>query len=322
MLSLRGFHVALFLVPLGFVACGGGDGNGSTGSSSGGGSATATSSSTGTTTSTSTSTSTGGMVEDCFDGVDNDNNGKTDCDDPACKNKGYIEVPNTFAYGTLDAANCASGKVTSGQECSACSGCAVQIGTCAPSVEIYKDAGCQFGPNAGNYMNGGCYKSGIFGNNGKDLSYIATAVDDVAATCTNGSATSTPHSFCQVDLPYYQNAVQLEVACVKPTGCVLVSGALCPPGFQAKPVPLSKACGCDCTATQTCSTNGMTTRIYDSSVCDPALPYFDLTMDGNCHDSGKFVIDSVGFSASLPAVNASCAEVPKFNADDTLCCAN
>jgi hypothetical protein len=251
-------------------------------------------------------------------------NGKTDCDDPACQGQGYLEVPGSSTYGTLDAANCASGKVTSGDECGACAGCTAQVGTCEPDIEIWKGQGCPGAPNVGSSLNGGCYSPGIAANNGKGLSYVVSGVDGVAPTCTKGSATSTARSFCQVDLPHYQNGSQQEVSCVKPAGCVLVSGgAACPQGFQAKPIAISKGgCSCDCTAMQTCTTNGLSARRYSSFNCDSSQPYVDLTVDGSCHDAASIVIESVGLSASVPATNGACSDVPKFQVDDTLCCAN
>ncbi|MFS8064977.1 MAG: hypothetical protein ACMG6S_01270 [Byssovorax sp.] len=192
-----------------------------------------------------------GDVEDCFNGADDDCNGKTDCEDPACNDIAVCEpLALAAASGVVvaEADPCPDGYTADEQlihrkladgGCAGCD-CNVPTPTCTGEVSYYDSAGsCKFGTNAipagthGAACSANPIASGfVFG--------VLTSAWKIQETCSaSGTATPVPAAwgttvkFCRVNAE--GKGCGAGNTCVKKTAtaphCALAAGSSSCTGF-------------------------------------------------------------------------------------------
>jgi hypothetical protein len=214
-----------------------------------------------TTNATTTTSDTGGAAgsgggpvggEDCLNGLDDDGNGLTDCDDPACSGAGYScvpAVPGAQQYLVPTAQACPSSTAaTSLVSCEGCS-CTPSVGTCSVAMISYTEPVC-LTPYAYPY---GCAYASPAGQRW----YTATTTDDGTASCWAGDPFPTPSEqpSCALSEPGH---CANGGACVPPPfqasqACVLLdAGMPCPASYSvARPISLAGSqCQCNCDTTE------------------------------------------------------------------------
>lgn len=245
---------------------------------------------------------TGGSAgpEDCLNGVDDNDNGAIDCDDPACQpDFGCVPAePTALSYLTLvgvDADCAAPTAKTELQSCSGCS-CADDPGTCSVRVDGYWDAACnayaasEWGPVCVNIPDG-------------NHAFIATSSHDDNASCgaISASTGSTTQATCTLTSAGTCTGSEACVpSAIAAQACILLDGDVsCLGSYTARRVFFEGAttpCDCTCTA----GNPGCEAANLEISHSGDNCPENDpRAIDGNCQDAGYVT------SMRIPAVAGS-----------------
>jgi hypothetical protein len=258
-------------------------------------------------------------VENCLNGIDDDGNGLTDCDDSACST--YACVPSASgmdAYAVLVGAPGDCTAPTSAASWNTCScGCTPNAGACNVTVEAYRDASCDI--HIGTVSTGGCgdiMPDGVVWLSGSTApssqASCSPAADHVPAPVNACTLTDvgrcTGNAICVP--PVFAGAKQ----CV-----VMPVGSPCPAPYTVGQTAFlgGTTCTCDCA--------------NSGSTCDP--PAVDVYFGSNgCGNAPQAVplpgpctaLPSAG-SLSVPSVAATTAcfmsdAVTGGTPDKTLCC--
>lgn len=221
-------------------------------------------------------------AEDCFNGADDDCNGKTDCEDPACDAVAVCEplalaAPSGVVVSEAEA--CPDGYTADEQlihrklEDGGCAGCDCKVPTptCTGDVWYFESAGaCSLGTSvsggtyAGNY-GAMCSPNPINSSGSSFVFGVRTSAWKIQETCTpSGTATPVPAAwgttmkFCRADAE--GKGCGAGSTCVKKTAataqhCALAAGSSSCTGFATTQSDWytgftdSRTCGaCDCKA--------------------------------------------------------------------------
>lgn len=257
-------------------------------------------------------------AENCTNGVDDDCNGLTDCQDPACTGAGYTCVPDpsaavgwSFAPLNADARPACPAPLTAAyvdvnptnlSSPASCS-CTCGVGT-PPDCEqgiinaTYGMGNCNmsFTQAAGG---GACHPD--TGGIGIDA-WVAAATTPSGGTCSASVTQTIPPDnashgeTCSGQTTFGKGCAGGQVCALVPSGfsaCVVHGGVLgCPGGAYTMAnavgaVVDSRACtGCTCAATPTATCSG-TWYYYSSTTGDCTGASVALVADGTCHATGQ-----------------------------------
>jgi hypothetical protein len=304
------------------------------GSGNGGGGAGGTSA--GVATGGSPSGTSGGTAtgdgEICFNGLDDNDDGLTDCGDPACGGDCVLSPEGSQPVAVVSGDTCPngfSGRAMTG--CEACNCTPDDPGTCVFEVELYDNALCAGSPTTAVSPGADCDEvtppfAAIGGNT---VGAIGTTVGADDATCVAPMPTVTGNAR-MICMPQPEATGCNEgLVCVPPVvgmQCALFPGdAVCPASLPTRDVLFDGdggqcACACD-GGSQTCPVNKHV-HTWDAAGCGGGK--FDVVHLAGCVDTGHTEVASIDqHEQPLAALSAdSCVNtstVPAANAF-TLCC--
>ncbi|MBI4953196.1 MAG: hypothetical protein HY908_14280 [Myxococcales bacterium] len=267
----------------------------------GAGGTTVTSSSTTTSSTTSSTTGTGGSgAEDCLNGIDDDENGTTDCADPACSPTEYDCIPDagSVAYVSPAGGGCdADLTELTTYDCSSC-GCTPIPGDCTLAVTLFDNQASCNGSSAGPYAAGtSCNDVADFNlGSSETVHFIASKTPGADPGCAPTAPTATAASvgLCQTTrkgLGCAQSSGGQSQICVpaRPEWCVLVAGPTCPAGYDAAPPHVvydqgaAPTCTCGCEVLGQAACGPATLRFSDGNSCGNTFQ--DVLVAPGCQDT-------------------------------------
>jgi hypothetical protein len=274
--------------------------------------------------------------ENCLNGIDDDNNGHTDCDDDACKNAGYSCVPASAGPPvTPPDGACGSGMgLVTVKTCSACACQPGNFGTCHLAYWLYANNDCSGVESSANVPTDGvCHDIASFGAGGASptVGAIAAPVGDHNAACGTNAATQPATDIALCSPPQVGTGCSGTDVCVPPSTfswCQLQDvGAVCatPYLFDDGAVfadTASSTCSCLCPAGDPdCSD---TPDITFANVPSCGAGSTPIAADSACHDLGIDTVMSYrGPNGSLSASSASCSAAGELDGggpNKRLCC--
>jgi hypothetical protein len=293
-----------------------------------------------------------GGPEICNDGIDNDCNGATDCQDTACVTQGWAcvpAIPGGWTFGPLSTTTlgCIAGYASQSYvtatgatptcSCACTLGQSPQCGGATIPIQTGTDPSCNAGTQG--YSTTGCNVIGA------SPAYIMGGpVSASGGTCSTQSNDAIPNVVvtnwyaCQSSGPFGKGCSSAGEVCGwvgAGSKCVSAPGIQgCPAGYTSSSHALgsgyndNRACtpacgGCDSTPTASCA--NATITFYSGSSCNGgAIP---VTLDGNCNST---VEGALSYQYSATAQNPSCGTPSTqsatgsvtLNGTATGCCAN
>jgi hypothetical protein len=293
-----------------------------------------------------------GMPEDCTDGVDDDCNGQTDCEDVACKS-GFTCVPSVpmgwtvVGYGQDQRPPCGTGygsptDVEEGVNAALAScgcGCTTTQPNCATgnlTITAGGNGNCNNLTNQMGNAAAGCNGVNSFSTNGDSISVTGPAP-------SGGSCSPNPAKM--IPTVTYQHMGRMCIAngygagCMNGNVCIGIPAPLvacisqkgmqaCPQGYPAQHlIGTMLADSRDCTA---CNCK------FDSGICGGTATFYtdngcfmnatNVTVDGQCHGVPNHQYRAFKYA---PGTNASCTPSPSnatggvtFADLTTVCCVN
>lgn len=261
---------------------------------------------------------------DCTDGLDNDSDGNSDCDDSDCTDSGYVCIEQIPAGAQLvypAGMDGACAEAWTPLPLSACEGCSctVPITNCTVDIWTYTDSQCSSLYGTQTFTQATC-------DNINDLSRHAKGLVSPPAgfVCSPDTATiaSTAVPVCAAA----GSTCGTQGVCVTKTNekpCVLVSGqAACTAPFTVAKAVFESAqnalCQCAC-ATENMGCAGSDFRFYNGSDYCNGANYTDIPLDGACHNAGY----ATSAQITLGTATADCTANAKPLAAaemQTLCC--
>ena len=272
--------------------------------------------------------------ENCLNGIDDDHNGHTDCDDTACQGAGYVCVPSTaLPLVTPPSGTCGPGTdLLTVQNCSACSCQPSNLGTCHLEYSLYASNDCTGAETtAAIPTDGACQDISAFSASGSPtVGARAAANGDNNATCTTNSATEPATDFALCGPPQVGGGCGGTDVCVPPSTfswCQLRdAGSPCatPYYFDQGPVfaNAGSTCSCHCgPGDPDCTDTPLVTFANVAGCMGSSTP---IAADGGCHDLGIDMVRSYrGPNGSLAGTTASCPVIGQIGGagpNKRLCC--
>jgi hypothetical protein len=287
---------------------------------------------------------------DCTDGIDNDCNGKTDCQEPSCTSNGYActqEVPNgQFGWYSANATPTCPGtsqptalftSISGGGGTCACS-CTAQT-TCPATESVSNEENLQCNVTNNTRvltLDNACHAAGFDIQVAADSAPLA-ATKSCTAKGTLPTLTTVAGRICKSQLPKGGGGCAMGMAClpVKPVvpfaACMIVpANTACPSSWPnastvGTAVMDGRTCSaCGCTATGSCSG---TASFFTDNACATLKASVAL---GSCVATGVGATTVGSYKATTTAVAActnNAATVPvsgsaTLSGPLSLCCAN
>jgi len=255
--------------------------------------------------------------EDCTNGVDDDGNGATDCDDAACSDHACVDAVPGAAYVLVDTGSgCPTGwEATPLWDCATC-GCKAP---CVVEVQIFTDHLCtHLGAAIQLQPDGTCLDHADVFSEDVNITKVGVRGTLASGATTCALAGPAPWALCAP----MTGACADGKACIPPGGpptCVLTDAGECPADWNASnlllhPGPDGSACGCACTGRGACPTE--MTHFLDENDCGGHS--HDRALDGTCFDTTDSAVRS---SRAIPSGARGC-EVTSTptSAPKLLCC--
>jgi hypothetical protein len=290
--------------------------------------------------------------EQCTDGIDNDCNGLTDCEDPACSQQGYTCVPSPpggwsfVAFSPDQQPGCPSGQQTSNVDVdpvlqSAACSCTCGVGTpptCTGRANSMYGNNGMCSNNGGAFTaNGACINMPLsvepFLQVGAPAGSGGTCVAN--PTTTIPAAGSTQGQICSGESKFGGGCSGGQVCALAPSSfqaCVAKNGQTgCPAGSYtnshfAGTLNDSRGCSqCKCNGTPSC---GLSWIFYNGPNCNGQNNVM-LNPDGTCQATGMNGMTFASSRLTGNAANASCAPPQmqptptgqlSINGEQTVCC--
>jgi hypothetical protein len=288
---------------------------------------------------------------DCTDGIDNDCNGKTDCQEASCTSSGYActqEVASAqfgwYAASSKPACpgtSVATDLVTSIGPVSASCACSCTGQTTCPataSVENDENASCTAINNTRTLtLDNGCHGAGFDIQVAAKSAPLAPTTNTCSAKAALPALTTTTGRICKSQLPKGGGGCGVGLACLPVTpvasfkACMIMpSAGVCPASWpNASTVGTSvtdtRSCGaCGCNATGSCTG---TASFYTDGACATLKASIAL---GSCVSTGVGATTVGSYKAGTTATAACTNNSPtvaisgsaSFSGQLALCCAN
>lgn len=274
-------------------------------------------------------------AENCTDGIDNDCDGKTDCEDPACTQQGFACVPDVttgWTYDAIDRANgaaCPSGYGSQDLVASA-SGAAAM---CSCSCGLTQLPSCTYGTlsanigsascgetTAGYQADGTCVPSSAV----TPTLFSANAIAPSGGACSGNVSKSVPNRqethwrACSSSGPFGRGCAAGHMCAIAGgafVGCVTRQNtATCPVDYPVTQVVATgisdtRDCGaCTCGAPNPASCSNATISFYPTTAC--ASPAVTVNANGACTNTGAVTYQAYRYSATASASCGAPTQMP------------